>query len=97
MLEVEVTLLGPLRRVVAPMDFDPLMHGIYLTLGDRSGCFLPQVGRETGWTREQLLSRLCAEKLGLPNDAWKNPAAILQIFDAEVIGPQSTAPFALER
>jgi AmmeMemoRadiSam system protein A len=95
LLEVEVTVLGPLRRVVTPMDFDPLMHGIFLTVGDRSGCFLPQVGRETGWTRQQLLSRLCTEKLGLPSEAWRNPAASLQIFDAEVIGPQSARPFAV--
>jgi AMMECR1 domain-containing protein len=97
MLEVEVTVLGPLRRAASPMDFDPLIHGIYLAVGDRSGCFLPQVARETGWTKQQLLSRLCSEKLGLPTEAWRNPSAALQIFDAEVIGPQSTAPFAAEK
>jgi len=42
------------------------MTAIYLTLNGRSGVFLPQVARETGWRRDQLLDRLCTEKDGLP-------------------------------
>jgi AMMECR1 domain-containing protein len=49
--------------------------------------FLPQVARETGWTRQQLLSRLCTEKLGLPENAWTDPSAALHTFTADVIGP----------
>src|SRR5947209_2400729 len=67
MLELEVSVLSPARPVESPLEFDPLEHGIYLTFGGRSGCFLPQVARETGWTREQLLDSLCIEKLGLPH------------------------------
>jgi AMMECR1 domain-containing protein len=46
------------------------------------------VARETGWTREQLLSRLCVEKMGLPADAWKLPGAKLQVFTTSVVGPE---------
>jgi AmmeMemoRadiSam system protein A len=87
LLDIEVTLLHPMRQVPSPLDFNPLEHGLYLTISTRSGCFLPQVARETGWTREQLLSRLCTEKLGLHPEAWRDPGAVLRIFTVEVIGP----------
>jgi uncharacterized protein len=86
-LQLELTVIGPMRQVDSPLDFQPLQDGIYLTIGPRSGCFLPQVARETGWTREQLLSRLCQEKLGFPPDAWKQPDAALRVFSTVVIGP----------
>jgi hypothetical protein len=54
----------------------------------RTGCFLPQVARETGWIREQLLSRLCTEKMGLQPEAWKHPGAVLEIFSILVVGPE---------
>jgi AmmeMemoRadiSam system protein A len=91
-LNVEVTILGPLQQVANPLQFEPLEHGIHLTVGERTGLFLPQVARETGWNREQLLARLCTEKLGVPDWGWKHPTAVLRVFTAIVIGPQSIYP-----
>jgi len=93
-IELELTILSPLRDATHVLDFDPAAHGIYLTLGGRGGCFLPQVARETGWSREQLLDRLCAEKLGLPARAWRDPGARLHVFDAEIVGPEPFVPRA---
>jgi AmmeMemoRadiSam system protein A len=97
LLEIELTILSPLRDAAHPLHFDPQLHGISLTVAGRSGCFLPQVARETGWAREQLLERLCTEKLDLAPHAWRHPAATLQTFDAVVIGPEAfeepAAPF----
>jgi AmmeMemoRadiSam system protein A len=87
-LTIEVTILGPFQKANTPLDFDPKEHGIHLTFHGRTGLFLPQVGRETGWTREQLLARLCTEKLGVPETSWKDPTAELRIFSADVIGPR---------
>jgi len=87
-LDIELSILSPLRPAAHPLDFDLLNDGIYLTFGQRGGCFLPQVARETGWTKEQLLSRLCTEKMGLGPLTWKNPHAKLQKFTALVIGPE---------
>ncbi|MBC8106700.1 MAG: AmmeMemoRadiSam system protein A [Anaerolineae bacterium] len=87
-LEMEITVLSPLVEADDCLDFDLLEHGIHLTIGEESGCFLPQVARETGWSREQLLERLCVEKLGLPHDAWKQSAAKLERFTTTIIGPQ---------
>ena len=88
LLEIEVSVLAPPRAASGPFDFDPLQDGIYLTFGARSGCFLPQVGRETGWSREELLNRLCVEKLGLPHTTWRHPYARLHVFSVLVIGPE---------
>jgi AmmeMemoRadiSam system protein A len=86
-LDIELSILSPLMPAEHPLDFD-LSEGIYLTHGDRCGCFLPQVARETGWDKEQLLNRLCTEKMGLPAIAWKHPATRLQRFTTWVIGPE---------
>lgn len=88
LLDVEITLVFPLRPAPTPLDFDPLNDGILLTLDQRHGCFLPQVARETGWSKEQLLARLCTEKMGLPPTAWQDPQAHLQTFPTLLIGPE---------
>jgi AmmeMemoRadiSam system protein A len=87
-LSVEISVLSPMRVADSPLAFDPAVNGIYLTYAGRSGCFLPQVARDTGWSREQLLARLCTEKLGLPPTAWQDPAARLLTFSTMLIGPE---------
>jgi uncharacterized protein len=86
-LDIELSILSPLLPAAHPLDFDLVNDGIYLTCGEHSGCFLPQVARETGWAKEQLLERLCTEKMGLPGIAWRHPAARLQRFTVQLIGP----------
>ena len=88
LLEIEISVLSAPRPVNHPLEFNLVEDGIYLTFGNRSGCFLPQVARETGWTREQLLDRLCIEKMGLPAAMWRHPQARLHVFSVEVIGPE---------
>jgi len=87
-LELEISLLSPPVQAANPLDFDLLNNGIYLTFASRAGFFLPQVARETGWSKEQLLARLCTEKLGLPPEIWKHADAKLFKFDVEVVGPE---------
>ena len=91
-LQIDVSVLSPLRPAAGPLDFDLLNDGVYLTWGDRTGCFLPQVARETGWDKPRLLARLCVEKMGLPADAWKDPASKLYRFTTEIIGPEPFEP-----
>jgi AmmeMemoRadiSam system protein A len=87
-LQIDISVLSPLKPVDHVLDFEPLTEGIYLTISRRSGCFLPQVARDTGWTREQLLNRLCIEKMGLASDAWRNGDARLMKFTTLIIGPE---------
>jgi AmmeMemoRadiSam system protein A len=86
-LQIEISVLSPLKPAASCTEFDLLNDGIYLILGDRAGCFLPQVARETGWTREQLLDRLCTEKLGMPPGAWRCGEAMLMRFSTLIVGP----------
>jgi AmmeMemoRadiSam system protein A len=87
-LSIELTLISPLRPAGHVLDFEPAQDGIYLTIDQRSGCFLPQVAQETGWSRQQLLSRLCTEKMGLAPEAWRGENARLQIFNTVLVGPE---------
>ena len=95
-LEIEVSVLSAPRPAPSPLDFEPLTEGIYLTAGNRSGCFLPQVAQETGWSREQLLDRLCTEKMGLPPSTWRQPEAVLHVFSVDVVGPEPFEPSVLD-
>jgi AmmeMemoRadiSam system protein A len=84
-LEVEVSVLGPLERIADPLDFELGVHGIYLRRGASTGCFLPQVAEETGWSKEEFLGHCAAGKAGLPQDAWKDPCTQVYRFACEVI------------
>src|SRR5437016_7641860 len=87
-LAIDISILSPLRPAAHALDFDLLNDGIYLTCGARTGVFLPQVARETGWNREQLLDRLCSEKLGMPPRSWQSGEAQLQVFSTMILGPE---------
>ena len=87
-LEIEISVLSPLRPAPGPLEFELASDGVYLTWGQRAGCFLPQVARETGWCREHLLDRLCVEKMGLPPGIWRDPRARLFLFTTLMIGPE---------
>ena len=87
-LHIELSILSPLRAMASPLDFDLLNEGIYLTHAGRSGCFLPQVARETQWDKEQLLARLCAEKMGVSSVAWRHAETRAFSFTTLIIGPQ---------
>jgi len=84
-LEIEISVLSPLKRISDPLkEIELGKHGIYIKRGSAAGCFLPQVATETGWTKEEFLSHCCAGKAGLPPDAWKDPKTELYTFTAEV-------------
>ena len=87
-LEIEITVVLPAVPESNVLDFEPQKHGIYLKVAGRSGCFLPQVAQETGWSREQLLSRLCKEKMGLDALAWRSDEARLLRFGTILVGPE---------
>ena len=60
--------------------------GIYIKKGCASGCFLPQVALEAGWSKEEFLSHCCAHKAGLAPDVWNDPETEVYLFAAEVFG-----------
>jgi AmmeMemoRadiSam system protein A len=85
-LEIEISVLSPLERTRDPLGLELGKHGIYIKQGSRSGCFLPQVATETGWSKEEFLSECCAGKAGLGPEAWKDPRTEVYLFTAEIVG-----------
>ena len=85
-LDVEISVLSPLKRTDDPLSLKLGVDGIYIKRGRASGCFLPQVSTETGWNKEEFLSYCCAHKAGLSADAWKDPKTEVYLFTADVFG-----------
>jgi len=85
-LDVEISVLSPLKRTDNPLSLRLGVDGIYIKRGRASGCFLPQVATETGWSKEGFLSYCCAHKAGLAADAWRDPDTEVYLFTAEVFG-----------
>lgn len=83
-LEIEISVLSPLTRTDDPLSLELGKHGIYIRRSGRSGCFLPQVATETGWSKEEFLSHCCSHKAGLSADAWKDRQTEVLLFTAEV-------------
>ncbi len=85
-LDIEISVLSPLKRTDDPLSLRLGIDGIYIKKRFTSGCFLPQVATETGWSKEEFLSYCCAHKAGLDADAWKDPKTEVYLFTAEVFG-----------
>jgi hypothetical protein len=83
-IEIEISALSPLEKADSADKIQMGVHGVIVKRGFNSGVFLPQVATETGWSKEEFLSNLCAHKAGLPADAWKDKDTELYIFTAEV-------------
>jgi len=87
-LDVEISVLSPLQRTDEPLSLRLGVDGIYIKKGGVSGCFLPQVATETGWSKEEFLSYCCAHKAGLAADAWRDPETEVNLFTADVFGAE---------
>lgn len=85
-LDVEISVLSPLKLTDDPLTLRLGIDGIYIKKGFASGCFLPQVATEAGWNKEEFLSHCCAHKAGLPAKAWKDPQTEVYLFSADVFG-----------
>lgn len=85
-LDIEISVLSPMVKTEDPLSLRLGVDGIYITDGRTSGCFLPQVAAETGWSQEEFLSYCCSHKAGLRPDAWKDPGVDVYLFTAEVFG-----------
>lgn len=83
-LNIEISVLSPLRKTDDPLSLQLGVDGIYITNGCISGCFLPQVATETGWNKEQFLSYCCLHKAGLSSEAWKDPQTEVYLFTADI-------------
>ncbi|MFA5345193.1 MAG: AmmeMemoRadiSam system protein B [Candidatus Omnitrophota bacterium] len=88
-IEIEISVLSPMEKISDPGLIKLGVHGVLVRQGYRSGVFLPQVATETGWSKEEFMSSLCAHKAGLSPDAWKDKSTEIYIFTAEVFSEKS--------
>lgn len=81
-IEIEISVLTPLKRIKSIDEFEMGKHGIYMIKGYRSGTFLPQVAKETNWSKEEFLGHCARDKAGIGWDGWKD--AELYTYEALV-------------
>lgn len=82
-LQYEISVLGPLRRVLDVTRIQVGRDGLVMKQGDKLGLLLPQVPVEEHWDRKTFLEEAC-RKAGLPADAWKDPDTDIFAFTALV-------------
>ncbi len=71
-LDIEISVLSPMRKITSPDEIELGRHGIYLRQGMNSGTFLPQVAESTGWTREEFLGHCARDKAHIGWDGWRS-------------------------
>jgi len=82
-LTIEVSVLSELKETDQPQKLTVGTDGIYIVSGSRSGCFLPEVATDMGWTAEEFLDHCCISKAGLPADAWRRQDTRVYLFTSE--------------
>jgi len=88
-LEIEISVLSPLKKISAAEEIELGRHGVLVQGRGRSGVYLPQVAAETGWSKEEFLTSLCSQKAGLASDAWRTGQAELYVFSCQVFKEKS--------
>ena len=81
-IDIEISVLTPMRRIRSLDEFVLHRHGIYIRKGYRSGTFLPQVADEVNWTKEEFVAHCSQDKAGLGWDGWRD--AELYVYEAIV-------------
>lgn len=82
-LELEISVLTPLKKIKDMNEIEVGKHGIYIKKGWYSGLLLPQVATEYGWDRQTFLEHTC-QKAGLPSNTWKEKDTEIYIFSADI-------------
>ena len=81
-IDIEISVLTPMRRISSIDEFQLHKHGIYIRKGRRSGTFLPQVADQVNWTKEEFLGHCSQDKAGLGWNGWRD--AELYVYEAIV-------------
>jgi AmmeMemoRadiSam system protein A len=82
-IDIEISVLTPMKKITDVSEIQVGVHGIYLEKGYHTGLLLPQVATEYNWDRNTFLEYTCL-KAGLPKDAYKGKDINIYIFSADV-------------
>ncbi len=84
-LDIEISVLSPMKRISDRSRFRVGVHGAYLEAGYHRGLLLPQVAEGRDWGVEKFLETL-AYKAGVRPKVYGDPATKLYVFRAQVFG-----------
>lgn len=84
-VDLEISVLSPLRRISDVNEIKVGTHGIYMVSPRGRGVLLPQVATEYGWDRDTFLDQTCV-KAGLRPGCWRDPDTEILIFSAQIFG-----------
>ena len=84
-LELEISVMGPIEKVIDIDDVIVGRDGLIISRGRFAGLLLPQVATEYGWDRQTFLDQTCV-KAGLGRGDWRDPRTVIEKFSAEVFG-----------
>ena len=82
-LQIEISVMSPLRKIENPEEVQVGVHGILMKRRFRSGLLLPQVATEYHWDRQTFLEHTCL-KAGLSRNDWSDPETEIYVFSAQV-------------
>lgn len=91
-IEIEISVLTPLKRIKSVSEFKLGRDGIYMKKGFRSGTFLPQVATGTGWNTEEFLGHCARDKALIGWDGWKDKETELYTYQALVFSERELMP-----
>jgi hypothetical protein len=83
-IEIEISVLSPLHEISTIDEIEPGTHGIWITRGARSGCYLPQVATQMGWSGKEFVEHCCLHKAHLSADAYLQEGTRMFVFTAQV-------------
>ena len=70
-IEIEISVLTPMKRIHSIDEIIMGKDGIYLKKGKHTGTFLPKVAMVTKWTREEFLGHCARDKAGIGWNGWE--------------------------
>ncbi|TAJ13140.1 AmmeMemoRadiSam system protein B [Marinilabiliaceae bacterium JC017] len=79
-IEIEISVLTPIRKVADVSEIILGHHGIHIKKEGHTGTFLPQVAVKTGWTLEEFLGHCARDKARIGWDGWQE--ADIYVFEA---------------
>jgi len=83
-LEIEISVLSPMKRIPDLTCFRVNLHGALLEAKRHHGLLLPQVATEARWGAQQFFDAL-ARKAGLPPNVYREPDTRIYVFRAQIL------------
>ena len=86
-LEIEISVLSPLKLIKDVDEIKVGRDGLYIIRGMYRGLLLPQVATQFHWDRRTFLEQTCC-KAGLSPDTWKEHGTQIYTFTAKIFADQ---------